>query len=100
MQLNGVNFPESAIVAFCARHGVRRLSLFGSILRADFTPESDVDMLVEFEPGKTPGMIGFGAMILELEQLVGRKVDLRTPNDLSPYFRPTVLSEARTLHAA
>ncbi|MBX3363026.1 MAG: nucleotidyltransferase family protein [Phycisphaeraceae bacterium] len=100
MQLHGVNFPEPAIEAFCARHGVRRLSLFGSILRPDFAPESDVDMLVEFEPGKTPGMIGFGAMILELEQLVGRKVDLRTPNDLSPYFRPTVLSEARPLHAA
>lgn len=100
MELHGVHFPEQAIAAFCARHGVRRLSLFGSILRPDFTPESDVDMLVEFDPGKTPGMIGFGAMILERQQLIGRAVDLRTPNDLSPYFRPAVLKEARPLHAA
>jgi hypothetical protein len=100
MQLNGIHFPEQAIAAFCSRHGVRRLSLFGSILRSDFGPESDVDMLVEFEQGRTPGMIGFGSMILELGQLIGRTVDLRTPNDLSPYFRPAVLREARPLHAA
>lgn len=100
MVLNGVTFPEDRLAEFCARHGVRRLSLFGSILREDFGPDSDVDMLVEFEPGRTPGMFGFGGMILELGEMIGRRVDLRTPMDLSRHFRPYVLREARVLHAA
>ncbi len=100
MVINGVHFPEDRIAEFCARHGVKRLSLFGSILRDDFRDDSDVDMLVEFEPGRTPGMIGFGGMILELSEMIGRRVDLRTPFDLSEYFRPEVMRESRTLHAA
>jgi hypothetical protein len=100
MEINGVNFPDDQIAEFCRRHGVKKLSVFGSILRDDFRPESDVDILVEFEPGRTPGMIGFGGMILELSAMIGRNVDLRTPFDLSRYFRPAVLKEARTLHAA
>ena len=100
MVINGVNFPEGAIADFCRRHGVKKLSLFGSILGDDFRPDSDVDLLVEFEPGRTPGMIGFGGMILELKAMIGREVDLRTPFDFSPFFRPAVLREARTLHAA
>ena len=100
MQVHGLDISDDAIAAFCARHGVKRLSLFGSILRDDFSPESDVDVLVEFHPGRTPGMIGFGQMILELRGIFGREVDLRTPDDLSQYFRRSVLREARTLHAA
>jgi len=100
MVVHGVRFPEERVADFCRRHGVKRLSLFGSILRDDFLPESDVDVLVEFLPGRTPGMIGFGGMILELSALIGRPVDLRTPFDLSRYLRPLVLKEARTLHAA
>ena len=100
MVINGVNFPEGPIAEFCLRHGVKKLSDFGSILGDDFRPESDVDVLVEFEPGRTPGMIGFGGMILELSAIIGREVDLRTPFDLSRFLRPTVLREARTLHAA
>jgi predicted nucleotidyltransferase len=100
MLINGIEFPEEGIANFCRRHGVKRLSLFGSILGAEFGPESDIDVLVEFQPGRTPGMVGFGRMILELSALLGRRVDLRTPFDLSPHFRPGVLSEARTLHAA
>lgn len=100
MLIRGINFPEDAIADFCLRHGVKRLSLFGSILRDDFGPQSDIDVLVEFEPGRTPGMIGFGAMILELSAMTARTVDLRTPMDLSRYFLPYVLREARTLHAA
>ncbi len=100
MVFNGVQFPQEALADFCRRYGVKRLMLFGSILRDDFGPESDVDMLAEFEPGRTPGMIGFGGMILELSRLIGRRVDLRTPFDLSRYFRAAVLKEAQTLHAA
>lgn len=100
MVIRGVEFPEQKIAEFCARHGVSRLSLFGSILRDDFRPDSDVDMLVEFLPGRTPGVIGFGGMILELSAIVGRTVDLRTPFDLSRHFLPLVMKEARLLHAA
>ncbi len=100
MLINGVEFPEARIEEFCRRHAVTRLSVFGSILRDDFGPDSDVDMLVEFEPGRTPGMFGFGGMILELSAMIGRRVDLRTPFDLSKHFRPHVLREARLLHAA
>jgi len=100
MVINSVTFPMDRIGVFCATHGVRRLSLFGSILRDDFDQDSDIDVLVEFEAGRTPGMIGFGAMILELQGMLGRRVDLRTPFDLSRHFRPYVMSEARTLHAA
>lgn len=100
MVIKGINFPEDRLSEFCRQHGVSRLSLFGSILRDDFGPESDVDMLAEFQPGRTPGMFGFGGMILELSELIGRRADLRTPHDLSRHFRPFVLREARTLHAA
>ena len=95
-----LNIPQERIAAFCQAHEVRRLALFGSVLRDDFAPESDVDVLVEFFPGRSPGMIGFGQMILELQDLLGRTVDLRTPADLSEYFRDEVLRTADTLHAA
>lgn len=73
------------IADFCRRHHIRRLSLFGSVLRDDFGPECDVDVLVEFEPGHTPGL-SFFAMEEELSQIIGRKVDLNTSGFLSPYF--------------
>lgn len=107
MLINGVNFPEDQIADFCRRHDVARLSLFGSILRDPtpeggygFRPTSDVDVLVEFLPGRTPGLLAFSGMQLELSRLIGRDVDLRTPLDLSRYFRDEVLREARQLHAA
>ena len=100
MIVNGVSFPEEKLADFCRRHGVSKLSVFGSILRDDFGPDSDVDVLVEFLPDQTPGMFGSGGMILELNEMIGRRVDLRTPFDLSRYFRPFVLREARVLHAA
>jgi len=100
MNIHGVHFPEDQLADFCRRHGVKKLSVFGSILRDDFSPRSDVDMLVEFEPGRTPGIIGFGGMILELSRMIGRPVDLRTPFDLSRHLRAHVLRQARLLHAA
>ncbi|HRQ73614.1 MAG TPA: nucleotidyltransferase family protein [Phycisphaerales bacterium] len=100
MRLHGVEIPEDRIAEFCRRHGVRRLSLFGSILREDFGPESDIDFLVEFEPDARVSLFDLGGMLMELRELLGREVDLRTPFDLSPYFRDEVLSQARPLYAA
>jgi predicted nucleotidyltransferase len=92
--------PTTEIDDFCRRHGIARLSLFGSVLREDFSPSSDIDVLVEFQPGRAPGFIGFAGLQLELSKILGRTVDLRTPADLSGYFRDEVLREARLLHAA
>ena len=85
--------------AFCRRHHIRKLALFGSVLRDDFGPDSDVDVLVEFEPGHVPGLAFFD-MEAELAHIIGRQVDLNTPQFLSRYFRDTVLEEAEVLYAA
>jgi hypothetical protein len=90
-----VEFPTDRIALFCQRNGIARLALFGSVLRDDFGPESDVDVLVEFEPGCTPGFFKLIEMEEELSALLGgRQVDLRTPADLSRYFRDAVLATA------
>jgi predicted nucleotidyltransferase len=94
-----VAIPTEAVAEFCRRHGVTRLALFGSVLRDDFSASSDIDVLVEFAPGRTPGL-GFFRMQDELSELLGRVVDLHTPNSLSPYFREEVLRDARTIHVA
>ena len=91
--LSGVKIPREPIAEFCRRHGIKRLSLFGSILRDDFGPDSDIDVLVEFQPGTRVGL-RFFAIERELSELLGRKVDLNTPGFLSKYFRDEVLSEA------
>lgn len=93
------DIPKDELARFCRRHHVRRLSLFGSILRSDFGPESDVDVLVEFEAGQTPGL-QFFAMQEELSKMLGRPVDLNTPDFLSRYFRDQVLSEAQVQYDA
>ncbi len=77
-----IEVPHDRIVDFCRRHHIRRLALFGSVLRDDFTPDSDVDVLVEFEEGKTPGFAYF-TMQEELSDILGRRADLKTPNELS-----------------
>ena len=90
-----LSVSRDALAAFCREHGIRRLSVFGSVLREDFGPQSDIDVLVEFEPERTPGLLGIARMELELcEVFSGRKVDLRTLEDLSPYFRQDVLDTA------
>jgi len=78
---------------FCRRNRIRKLAFFGSVLRDDFRPNSDVDVLVEFEPGHVPGL-KFFSMQRELSEMLGRKVDLNTPEDLSRYYRNEVLAEA------
>jgi hypothetical protein len=88
-----IETPKEQIAAFCRRHHIRKLSLFGSVLRDDFSPDSDVDVLVEFEPGHVPGF-AFFEMEEELSRILGRKVDLNTPNFLSRYFRTQVLQQA------
>lgn len=90
-----IEIPKEEIAEFCQRHHIRKLSLFGSVLRDDFRPESDIDFLVEFEPEKTPGFFKLASMEMELsEMLEGRKIDLRTYNELSVYFRDRVMAEA------
>jgi len=90
--------PRDAISQFCLRNHIRKLSVFGSALRDDFHPDSDIDVLVEFEDGHVPGFALFG-MEAELTNLLGRKVDLHTPNFLSRYFRDRVLKEAEVQYA-
>jgi len=92
--------PQEAVAAFCKAHDIRRLAFFGSVIRDDFGPDSDVDVLVEFEPGRTPGLLGMSAMEIELGRILGRKVDLRTPADLSRYFRDEVVGSSEVRYAA
>jgi hypothetical protein len=94
-----IAISHDEISAFCRRHHIRRLALFGSVLRDDFRPESDVDVLVEFERGHTPGL-DFFSMEIELSEIIGRKVDLNTPGFLSRYYRDRILAEAEVLYDA
>jgi predicted nucleotidyltransferase len=95
-----IELPEGRIAEFCQRHHITKLSLFGSILRDDFRPDSDVDILVEFDPRHIPGLLRFAAMENELSDMLHRKVDLRTPEDLSRYFRLDVLKSAEIQYAS
>ena len=95
-----LQISRERIASFCREHGVRRFAIFGSALRSDFRPDSDVDVLVEFEPDRIPGLLGVARMERELSVLFdGRRVDLRTPEDLSRYFRQRVLEEAEVQYA-
>lgn len=98
-KIEKINIPQDKIVDFCRRHHIRKLSLFGSVLRDDFGPESDVDVLVEFEPEHVPGFIRLAGMEQELAELLGeRKVDMNTPLCLSRYFREEVLAAAQVIY--
>ena len=88
------------LAEFCRRNHIRRLSFFGSVLREDFGPESDVDCLVEFEPNAHVGLLRLAGMELELSELLGREADIRTAQDLSRYFRDDVVSGAEPQYAA
>ena len=91
---------QDVLAQFCARHRIRRLSLFGSALKGSARPDSDVDLLVEFERGESPGLIGMAAIESELSKLMGGKhVDLRTAQDLSRYFRDDVVRTAKVQYA-
>jgi uncharacterized protein len=88
-----ISFPKERIAEFCRKHHIKKLAIFGSMLRDDFRADSDIDVLVEFETGQVPGL-AFFAMQEELSTILGRKVDLNTPQCLSRYFRDKVLQEA------
>lgn len=90
---------DEAVAAFVARHGIRRLALFGSVLRDDFGPDSDIDVLVEFD-GPTPSLLDLGGMQVELSQMLGRTVDLKTWGFLSDRIRRRVEQERKIQYAA
>lgn len=98
MILHDIALREDEIAAFCERNHIRKLALFGSVLRDDFRPDSDIDVLVEFEPGATIGFIKFVRMQDELGVLLGRTVDLHTPQSLSRHFRQKVIDAAETIY--
>ena len=94
-----IEIPKKRIEGFCKKHHIRKLSLFGSALRDNFNPESDVDILVEFDPTHIPGFIRLAGMEIELTEILGHKVDMRTAQDLSRYFREEVLTSAEVQYA-
>lgn len=94
-----INIPHNGLAAFCKKIHMRKLAIFGSVLRDDFRPESDVDVLVEFDPHHIPGYIRLAGMELELSQILGRKTDLNTPKMLSRYFRDQVFAQAEVQYA-
>jgi predicted nucleotidyltransferase len=98
MVRHGIKFPTEKIEAFCRRNHIRKLAFFGSILRDDFRPDSDIDILVEFERGHTPGLTFFD-LEAELSELLGRQVDLNTPGFLSPHFRDNMPVEEQYVAA-
>ncbi len=93
-----VQLEKRKIEKLCKKHGIVYLALFGSVLTTQFNEKSDVDVLVNFEKEHIPHLIGFSAMESELSDIIGYPVDLKTPNDLSPYFREDVLAKARTVY--
>lgn len=93
-----IELPRDALVDFCRRHHIRRMALFGSVLREDFSDESDVDVLVEFEPGQVPGLEFFG-MQDELSALLGRRVDLFTPGFFRSPLRERIEGESEVVYA-
>jgi uncharacterized protein len=95
-----ISLDREAVAEFCRKNHIRKLSLFGSVLRDDFGPESDVDVLVEFAPEHIPGLMGMSRMEIDLSEIVGRKVDLRTAEDLSRYFRDEVVEAAELQYVA
>ena len=95
-----VQFDQDQLAAYCRQNHIARLSVFGSALREDFGPDSDVDLLVEFQPGAVVTLLDMARMEIELSEMVGRKVNLRTPEDLSRYFRERVMAEAVVQYAA
>ena len=87
--------PKDKLVEFCKKNYIRKLSIFGSAISGQLGPDSDIDLLVEFEEGHTPGLFTIVRMEMELTEVLGRKVDLRTPDDLSKYFREEVIRNAQ-----
>jgi len=97
---DGLELPDAGIAELCRRYQVKELAAFGSAVRGELGPESDIDLLVEFLPGARPGLLGLSAMMRELSALLGRRVDLAVKPSLKPLLRPGILAEARVIYAA
>ncbi len=95
-----IHIPKEKIAQYCKEHNIAKLAVFGSSLRDDFAEESDVDLLVVFEKGKEPGLISLAGMEIELSEIIGRKADIRTPEDLSVRFRDRVLTQAEVQYGS
>lgn len=96
-----IEVPQDKIAGFCRRHSILRLALFGSVLGDEFGSDSDIDVLVDFEPDRVPGFFGLARLERELSELLDRrKVDIRTPQDLSPYFREQVVASSEVQYVA
>jgi len=98
MKSERTNLTENQIADFCQSNHIRKFAFYGSVLRDDFRPDSDIDILVEFEPNQPIGLMEVAGMERRLSELIGRKVDLRTPQDLSRYFRDEVVAEAEIIY--
>lgn len=96
----GIPIDRKKVANFCRQYQIHSLALFGSVLREDFRPNSDVDVLIEFKPEATAGFLRLAAMEIELSQILGRRVDLRTPAELSRYFREEVLKDAEVQYVS
>lgn len=94
-----IDLPKEKIAEFCRKNHIRKLSIFGSFLHGDFGPDSDIDFLVEFDPDHIPGLITLAGMEIELSEILGRKVDLRTAQELSRHFRQEVVDSAEIQYA-
>jgi predicted nucleotidyltransferase len=99
MERHGITIDREAIAEFYRRNRIRRLALFGSFLGDDFGPDGDIDVLVDFEPDARIGLIRMARMKIDLSDMIGRKVDLRSPGDLSRYFRDQAAASAEVLYA-
>ena len=95
-----IQVNKDQIADFCSRHYIRKFAFFGSVLRDDFRPESDVDVLIEFDPAHIPGLITLMEMQLEFSDMIGREADFRAPGDLHRSFRDEVVAQAEVMYAA
>jgi predicted nucleotidyltransferase len=95
-----LTLKPDVLAPICQRHGIRRLAVFGSRLKGTARADSDLDLLVEFEPDRTPGLLGLSGIQIELTEALGVQVDLRTPQELSRYFRDEVLQQAQVAYGA
>lgn len=99
MYVGKIAFPKNKIRDFCRKYHVKKFSFFGSILTDKFGPDSDIDVLVEFEPNAHPNYFLLVDMENDLTKIFGRRTDVRTPNEISHYYRQQVLSEAKSIYA-
>ena len=100
MRIGSLEIDDAKLAELCGRYQVAELALFGSAARGESRPDSDIDLLVQFQPSAQIGLLDYAGLMLDLAALLGRKVDLVSKNGLKPFIRDSILSEARPLYAA